>query len=444
MIKKDNNTIEESTIFNNKASSFVITASIFMMALLSLYVERKNYYDKGFHQYMLVCLIATTIIAVAIIFFKPKVKKAYSDRFAILCWATFSLYTLASDILVDKQYRFAGILIYMTLLLLGWNWNKTHEKWWYIRDFERAIQLFLLILIVASLFFQVQSREEGRFSGPIENPSVFALYLCSIWAVLLGIIEHQIRNKENKYIIFLTITEMLASLLLLFLAQSLTPMIALVAVTILWLFRMIRLSKGTRFAIILLIVVGILSIAGVIGLVLFTRQIGYEGNSRILQKLQSDDITSFLSKRDYYWRRYLREMNLFGHGKKPFLWDHRILPHNALIGMMYWYGVPCVIPYIIMMMMGVEKSFRFADTSVPYAAVPFYSIVSFVIMSMADNVEQPFVWLPWIACYLMMAAILVMRVEDIEALKVDNREGNEEEKALGGQSGGKHDIKAEA
>ena len=147
------------------------------------------------------------------------------------------------------------------------------------------------------------------------------------------------------------------------------------------------------------------------------RQADIGGSSRIIQKLQSADMSSFLSGRDIYWRRYFGEMNLFGHSKKPYLWDHRILPHNALVGMMYWYGVPCVVPYIVMMIMAIEKSYRFADTTVSHSPIPFYCIVSFVIMSMADNVEQPFVWLPWIACYMMMAPILVMPIGEIEALK---------------------------
>ena len=156
------------------------------------------------------------------------------------------------------------------------------------------------------------------------------------------------------------------------------------------------------------------------GLAWYIRNNDINTHSRLLEKLGSSGITSFLSSRNYYWMTYLRKMNLLGHGQKPFLWDHRILPHNALISVMYWYGVPCVIPYVLMMIMAVEKSWRYANTGLKYAAVPLYSIISFIIMSMADNVEQPFVWLPWIACYLMMAPILVMPVEEIEALKIAN------------------------
>lgn len=403
-------------------ASYIRTAVIFMMIMASLYVERKDCYNRHFREFFALELIAVIVLAGITLLSKKETKPFNIDRLAVICWSGFALYTLLADILVDKKFRFAEALIFAGLFLLGYAWNKSADKQQIIKDLERAVQWFLFALLILSILLPAESNIEGRFSGPIRNPSIYALYLCAIWAVLLGSLDNKLRTGTHGAGLIMVLAEMLATMALMLLSQSLTPMIALVAATFIWFFRRVRLKKGTKTAVKWLFIIGIAGIAGMLLCVVLVRNTGAGSNIRIIQKIQSGDISEFLSDRNYYWHRYLSEMNLFGHRKKPFLWDHRILPHNALIGMMYWYGVPSVIPYILMMMMAIEKSFRFADTSVPYAAVPFYSIVSFVIMSMADNVEQPFVWLPWIACYLMMAPILVMPVEEIEALKTERSE----------------------
>ena len=412
--------------FNLKATSCLMSLLLVLMVIASLLVERWNYYSKHFQQYLFLELIVVAVIAVLVLF-SNKSETVRLDWFALFFWGGFTLYTLASDFLVNKTYRFSEMLLFITLFLLGYAWNRSADKGMLIHSFERAIQWFLFAFLIMSILFPVQSRVPNRYSGPIENPSVYALYLCSIWAVLLGSLDNRIKNKEFGARIIITIVEMMVALILMVMSQSLTPMIAMAAVTFLWLFRIIARHKGIQYAILLFVFIAFAMMFFLIGVVVFIRNSGAVGDSRLVQKLQSANISIFLSGRDYYWRRYLSEMNLLGHSKKPYLWDHRILPHNAIIGMMYWYGVPSAVPYIIMMIMAMEKSYRFADTGFSYASVPFYSIVSFVIMSMADNVEQPFVWLPWIACYLMMAPILLMPVEEIEALKSANADINTEE-----------------
>ena len=101
----------------------------------------------------------------------------------------------------------------------------------------------------------------------------------------------------------------------------------------------------------------------------------------------------------------MREMNLFGHKENPEMWGKKRLPHNAVLGIAHRYGVFASAPYIIMLIMVIIRTFRYSKKKVPYAAVPFYVCVSSIVMSMADNVEQPFVWLPWIGLYLMMGCV---------------------------------------
>lgn len=403
-LKKQN---KYDTDFVSLARSVIV----FAMIALSLLAERKDYYTEYFDLYM--CIELTLVLLLVVLMLNRHFTKSFEiDWFAIVFWGMFAVYTLASDILVDKLYRFSEIAIFLILFIFGYVWNRRNNAEVYIRDFERAIQWFLVFLIIVSLIFPVESNTPGRYNGPIANPSVYALYLCTIWSVLLGSLENGFLHNTYRRKTVLTIVELLVTFVLMLLSQSLTPMIALFAVTILFLFRLTMLRKGGKYAVRQFFIIGLVLLIIAFALIIWVRGQQSFSGSRLIEKIQSADISAFLSGRDYYWRRHFREMNVFGHGNKPRLWDHRILPHNALVGVMYTYGVPCVIPYIIIMIMAIEKSFRFANTPAPYAAVPFYSIVSFVIMSMADNVEQPFVWLPWISCYLMMAPVLLRPVKN--------------------------------
>lgn len=396
-----------STVPDSKIVSYVRIFIFIILIINSLAIEMHDVYNTYFRLYICIQL-GLVLLLIPLIAGSGYIKKDRNYDYSIVSfWAFFSVYTFASDILVDKKYRFSQIAIFVVFVILGFVCTYVNKQEKIICDFQRATQLFLLLLVILSLTLNHEFGS-SRYSGPIKNPSIYALYLCSIAAVLIGTLEYQIRIKAHLRKKIITYTELLVVLVLMLLSQSITPFLALITIILCFIFRMIAFYKGKNTA----IVVTIISAIAIVTITVFglytLQKAGYASDSAIIKKIESANITSILSKRDYYWREYLREMNLFGHGKKPYLWEKRILPHNAIIGMAYMYGVPCIIPYIIMMIMSIEKSFRLADTSLDYAPVPFYCIMSFVLMSIADNVEQPFVWMPWIACYLMIAFISVL------------------------------------
>lgn len=409
---------------NDRRSASMRTIIFFLLPTLSFLIQLaggEKYYNQQFQKYFVV----QTILVILAFFNLPDRNHLYIkrniDREATVVCSTLALFTLFSDCLVDKQFRFSGIGIFISLFIFGYCWIHRDNNETYIKDFERGIQWFIVVLVILICTIN-DPVPDGRFSGPIANPSILALYAGTIWALLLGSIENHILNNNKRITIAISLIEMAIVLLVMILSQATTPLVSVVIVTALWAVRLLLWKKGAKATLRISITISVIVIFFFVGIVVVLRNLQDSTSIRMLSKLQSANISSLLSSRNYYWKEYIRHMNLFGHSKKPYLWDHRILPHNAIIGMAYMYGVPCTVPYITMIIMAVEKSWRYANTGLGYAAVPFYCIVSFVIMSMADNVEQPYVWLPWIACYLMMAPILLMPVDDIEALRISRLE----------------------
>lgn len=390
-----------------------ITVLLLNSLLISMHAYGK-YYISDFNEYLIIQLIFLSLIILSLLFDVANRGNKLYDGMALSTCTCFALYTLASDLLVPKTFQFAVALIFLFLSVVGFICYQNNNCEKYIKDVKNAVHCFLIVLIIVSILIPNHGDDPRRYSGPLQNPSIFALYIGGIWAVLLGVIEHYESSKPSAIKKVFLIIEMGAVLIMGLASQSMTPLIAMFLTTCLWAFRRIAKKRGSKYAIRLLIVFGAIGIAGFIGAILLIRNSNIEINSRILLKFRAASISSFLSGRDYFWRAYLRKLNLFGHAQKPYIWRTKINPHNAAIGMAYKYGTPCVVPYIIMFMLAVEKSYRYANRYTPYAAVPLYSIVTFVIMGLADNVEQPLVWLPTIVCYLLMAPILLMPVEEIE------------------------------
>ena len=329
-------------------------------------------------------------------------------------WMLYATYTFIADLLVDKIPRFAGVEVFIVFTAFAYFWASKEIDEDYMIEFENSIHLFLLFLVVTSLSAnkEIEILSNVRYSGPFTNPSIYALYLASLWAILQALLEGEIRGRKRIFKVILLIIEIMIVGVLLISTQSLTPIIAICFVTLLFVARCISRRYGTKTAVIITCL-GILVIIALGSIVLHGNLITIMGDSRIAHKFKYNDLTAILSGRDYYYRCYLREMNLFGHGSKPYLatLGKKILPHNMWIGQAYVYGVPIIVPFFLLMIKAVEKAVKYARNNTDHSAIPLYAIVSFLVMGLADNVDRYFIWLPWITCYMMFIPILFYEKE---------------------------------
>ena len=319
-------------------------------------------------------------------------------------------------------------------------WNNMEKSSELIEDFVRAVHIFFVITTVFCLFCRPEAGEL-RYSGFSKNPSVFALYLGTCWAIVLGELEQRIRKGNKIYKVLPFVAEGCLVMSFCWKSQSACPLLTMVGIAFLWLVKVVRNTRHreTRkgfIAVIISVCIFIVPIYGGLtwGLNNIPESLGTEitfegeeveakinfGNvvyaaeetdrspqTRLEQKFSSSTLSLILSGRDYYYRTYLRDMNLWGHKERPEMWGGRRLPHNAVLGIAHRYGVFAAVPYILMLLAVVIGTFKYAKKNVKYASIPFFVCVSSIVMSMADNVEQPFIWLPWIGLYLIMGCAFV-------------------------------------
>lgn len=424
-------TIKEYFDLKNKRIGRIIL--FLLMFIYSVFIEIKDYYYTYFKYNMLVYVI---IIFLLILLSLPDKCKS-KDWNNLLVWSWGLLWAMAciSDFFVKNEYRYMGYLMLSVVGLLFFVWNNMEKPENLIQDFVRAVHIFFACISLFCLLFRPEI-EGARYSGFCENPSIFCLYLGTVCVVILGELEYRFQTENKLWKLLPFILELGIGFSFCWKSQSATPMIAVFVISIIWFFRMIvhahRVKKQKKlfliFTLLVILIVPIYTCVS-IGLnyipkavdktIVFEQEQPEEKYSwgmevkaadlsekmketRLGKKFRSNTLTGVLTGRDYYYKAHLRAMNLFGHEKRVIMWGRRRLPHNSIIAIAYRYGVFAVVPYVIMLISAIGRTYKYSKRKNKYSSIPFYVCLSAIIMSLADNVEQPFIWLPWMGLYIMM------------------------------------------
>lgn len=433
-----------------------ITVVFVLMFLYNVWVEMLRIYYTHFKYHAVVYSILILIITILSIEPKP-VRKRWNNN---LVWSWLVLWGMAcvSDFLLTKNFRFVGYIMIFIVGFFIFVWNNMEKPDELIKDFVRAVHIFLGFIVIFCLMCRPEAADTVgiRYSGISKNPSIFALYLGSMFAVILGELDNSIKKDNAFKKKLLYILEGCIILAFCWKAQSLCPLLCIAGISFIWFVKMAyytRKHKCRKMLAAVIVSAAVLLVPTYIcidwGVKHIPQSLGisvvYEGEepiarqqygmvvyagdlkekiaeSRLGQKFSSASLSGILSGRDYYYRTYLREMNLFGHKENPKMWGVRRLPHNAVIGIAYRYGVFACVPYILMLVLVIIRTYRYSNKKVSYASVPFYVSLVSITMSMADNVEQPFIWLPWIGMYLMMGIVFDdSRVDDQADLVIEEK-----------------------
>lgn len=425
-----------SNILSEPKRRYIRRLGFLCMFLYSVFVEITGiYYDKlKYH----LAVYGILLLIITIVSLESTITKKNWNHPLVWGWFAFGLMMCVSDFLIPKELRYWGYVLLLVIGFYNFVWNQMRDPSELLWDFVWAVHVFLGIIVLFCLLFRPEL-ETVRYSGISKNSSVFALYLGPIAAVVLGCLDHEIRFRRRwKYMLGLVI-EGCVVLTLLWKSQSAGPLLWIAGLSFIWIFRIFRYLRSLHkrrvlAAIMLALVLCIVPVYGGItwglqnipqmvgnelifkgetpvaktsyGMVVQAADIGERLKStRLGQKFSSASVSGILSGRNYYYKTYLRNMNLVGHKDRPVMWGHRRQPHNAVLGIAYNYGVFTAVPYLIMLIAVVERTFRYSRRKGQLASVPFYVCTFSILASMADNVEQPFVWLPWMGLYLLMGIV---------------------------------------
>lgn len=422
--------------FLNNHESIIRIGLFLGMFLFNIWIDMYGNYTGEFKYYVLIYLFL--IILIAIVSIGDKLQKVCWNNPLVWSWIFVWCIACISDFIIQKNYRFSGYAIVLGIGFFIFIWNNMKEPDEILKDFKKAIYIFLIIITVFCLVCRPEV-EGIRYSGFGRNPSVFGLYLSVCWAVVLSEIEEGVRAKNRVVCLMPYLLGLCVIFVFALKSQSACPLLSMAFVVFIWIVRnshYVKLNHSKKYLLCTMVLTILLLIPTYIGIDWGINHIPQKldtaitlkgeipvakteyglvaqaadiektiKNSRLGQKFSSGSFSTIISWRDYYYRTYLREMNLLGHKDLPVMWGHRRLPHNAILGIAYQYGVLAVIPYILMLLYVIVRTWRYSFSEKKYAVMPFYVCFSVIIMSMADNIERPFSWLPWFALYLLMGIV---------------------------------------
>ncbi|MCC8142323.1 MAG: hypothetical protein LIO56_07330 [Lachnospiraceae bacterium] len=435
--------LQEKFRINPKRRRIIRTCLFLGMLYYCMIVIFEKNYSPEFRFKGLIVLLFLCAIIVFSIEGKPK-KKNWNNPL-VWGWLAVAVMMCISDFVTQKGTDYYPFFGYILLAFVGFFifvWNNMKDRGEILEDFARAVHVLIWIALAYCILFRPHD-PAVRYSGFTNNPNGLGVYTAIFFAVVIGSLEHAIRTNAKRRILFLYIIEGCLVFSLAWKSQSATALIAIILVGVIWLVRMIvytiRNKKKKALVGILVCAVilflplhaalsfGLTHVSEALGttvnyedeIFVERKQIGTVAyaadtesenvftDNRLYQKATSSTLAEATSGRTYIYKEYLRDLNWFGHDTWPNVFgaDNPRNAHNEILNQAYRYGIFTAIPYIVMLVAVLVRTWRYGSKKTIYAALPFYVCLAAIVESMGDVVMNPFQWPTWFGLYLLMGCV---------------------------------------
>ena len=415
----------------------IICGLFFYMQVISFFSLYTS--SRYFKYHMYFCIVMMLLLGMLCWEQKLK-KKSWSNglaRYWFLLWSIAAV----SDFIVSKRFLFQGIIMIFVMGFFYFMISNQRDRMQILYDLRSALKIWMWVnLPLCILLSPYQS--EIRYAGLSKNANIWAMYLVFVFAAFLSSLLDACGRKRSlvKIVVDVCVLGIILDMIVKTGSScGLIPaMVCLVIFSVQGIKILARTKKRARTVAFL-----------AMGMLIFTLSV-YAGDSllrsnllkkepllvetsdagemqpvhlfservlaaesstltenRVFQKVfHSMSFAQFTSGRNYFWKAYLRETNLWGHEFAPKLWDKGVSAHNGLLAILYRYGICSVLPYVLLIAGYVREVWRFRkyrpDMSL-YSMLLMFVSVALILLSM-ENLEFPFYYISWYCLYLPMGA----------------------------------------
>lgn len=411
-----------------------------MFVVTIVFVDLAKYNKAGYDYLLTICCLLMFLIAVFSIE-GPLHEQNWRNPLTLF-WYVLWIMACISDAIVPKVFHYTG---YMMIFLGGFLfliWGNMKQPSDLLRNMRKAVLYTFPPAVIYCFLFR--PRTDGiRYSGLLNNPIPFAIYLTmvliALYAEILGTLRKQ---KKWSWINLWYIIEVLAALYFIWKTQSTFAIGTLGLVSVFFLFSAIVYSFGQSkrklaayiiLSLCLMLPVwygtdyGVSHISEKFGKEIIYKNDWYkpavsvkmpwettvyasdsEENRVMYKVLYSANLEELTSGRTLYQKAYFREMNLFGHTASAKFLGAKHQAHNAVIMIAYRYGVFAAVPYALMMLLFVICAASHLKKAWCDPEVWFLFVIAAAVglMLMFDNLEQPFRWICWPLYFIGMGYCL--------------------------------------
>lgn len=416
----------------------------FLLFLTSWLLTNLEVYSKetGCKYAMAICMLFLGIISFVSVE-KPLTRKNWNTPVAA-GWITLWIMSVISDFLVDKFYFLVG---WMMIFVFGFFYfviQNMKNPYQIIDDFTAAIRGTFWFNIVFCFFTRPENPLQ-RYCGFYKNPNVYSFYLTIVLIVfLLELDKCSLQTKIRQQM--QSVVGICLVLYQIWLTQSLTGVIMVFVIGMLWLLRRRMIyhtqkreqnagQKIYRRYYVLSVFAGVFAVfflswginhvpqllgtqiifpedfyqlnfpALSMSMDVYAAELNFLKDSRLYQKVfQAVSLDSLSTGRAAIYMQFIQNMNLWGHYYKLDIAGAKMSAHNELLGMAFRYGVFAVIPYIVFLWSILKRAWKqfFREyRENPYVVTLLAILLVSLIKLSVDKFEQPFRSVGWMAFYFL-------------------------------------------
>ncbi|MCI8327931.1 MAG: hypothetical protein HFI37_09215 [Lachnospiraceae bacterium] len=351
------------------------------------------------------------------------------DQEIFQCWFFLMIWFCISDFIVSKMYCFTGYVFLLFMGLMLYAWSRMKEPELLFSDIICAVRITFFLMILYCIFCR-PIKSGYRYNGPFFAPNVFASHLVLVIACEISVMINMLSRKWNwKKSIFFAM-ELGVTLFFLWKAQARGPILAMGILVLIAVYYLVIKRKKVKQTVIFFLLIGICILPswmvmekiltvlpGVCGTEIEYqteenlvkestdwngKNVVYAAQSelRVFRKFRNLD--EFSSGRIVIWKKYLKNMNLVGHSGNVKVGDKRQVAHNLFLEIAYRYGVVALPCYIALWLLASQRAINCMKKYKNYSALPLTVFLGFLILSMNDTAERPWVLGLWFFAYFLM------------------------------------------
>lgn len=356
--------------------------------------------DYGASTYYGQAVLLHMILFVALISWIPVDKKKYDSNKAILkSWLWLCILQIISDIAVRKNYAFVGVWSLLCFGVLYRAWSRMERPEDLLEDFVCSAE----ILYLGNILFCVFSNNKelyGRLTGTWDNPNPFSNVVIFYLVAMFFRLYQVLVGKGKWYHLLEGGGGIAIGVWMLYRAECRTSWVGFAAILLVFIFKVAQyLVKKWNINKKWCIIGTVLILAGASISCIYL-------SSTILKSrsIASFSVDSISSGRITIWKRYIEQMNLWGHTwRADITLGSSSYAHNNFLKLMYKYGFIIGVVAIILVIEVLVAAIKFWKRN-PYNEYSFLilgNVVAYLIPAFLEAInEYPMVVVNWFAFYL--------------------------------------------
>lgn len=420
------------TIYERIGSIWMARLRVGIICLIFVYMQVASIFSlyvnqQYFRYHMLFC--ATMLIMLALLYWERPLKALVWNRRVAKYWMMLWVVAAISEFIVPKRFAFQSFMMVFVMGFVYFMIDNRVSPADILRDLRSALKVWLWINMPFCIL--LYPYEAGiRYQGISKNANIWAMYLVFVLtAFLSSLYEHSVQKRCYKRGIIDVMSAAFAIDMIVKTGSScgLIPSVICVFFFLAILLKSLWHQRDKRKNILLLFGGSVLFVGTIylsdwlLSQHFFVANVQAASldiikNNRVVNKLlNSGGLDDFTSGRTYYWKAYLREMNLWGHEFSAKLWGKNVSAHNGVLAITHRYGVLSTVPYLMILLLYVqelwlERKKRMRDDACYMMHVMF--AVSALLLISVENLEFPFYYISWYCFYLPLGIFLGKRVDD--------------------------------